>query len=447
MTAKETKGVYFSELMLENVKCFREPVTLNFLNKDKSDWKRWTVILGDNGVGKTTLLQALASFEMYESFDDKGELSIRLKRSELDKNMRKYGGEIAVKLFDDSLSDFNQQPRFTLRKDYTVVPVKLPDGNTRNAVVWLQKVDSSFADKWMVFSYGANRIMGRGALADDFLSKNATTLFDDHEALINAEEWLLQLDYAASRDSGIKELAMKKRAEVISTLIELLPDIDDIIFSEPTKDQLVPELLFHTDFGWFNIHELSLGYRSMIAWVVDLAARMYARYHDSDNPLPEPAIVLVDEIDLHLHPKWQRNIFQYLSERFSATQFIVTAHSPLIVQAAPEDANIVVLRKEGNTVIIDNEVKNVRNWRIDQILTSDLFGLESARNPEITKEMEERVALISKGNRSVEEEKRLNELNELVYSLPTAENPLDIEAMAFIRNAASYFKGKKDNNE
>ncbi len=72
----------------------------------------------------------------------------------------------------------------------------------------------------------------------------------------------------------------------------------------------------------------------MIAWVIDFASRMVDRYPDSPDPLAEPAVVLVDEIDLHLHPKWQRELIGFLTERFPNTQFIVTAHSPLIVQAA-----------------------------------------------------------------------------------------------------------------
>ena len=86
--------------------------------------------------------------------------------------------------------------------------------------------------------------------------------------------------------------------------------------------------------------------------MVDLAVRMFRRYPNSFDPLSEHAIVLVDEIDLHLYPRWQRTIMSFLSDRFPNTQFIVTAHSPLVVQAA-KDANIVLLRREGDRVIID----------------------------------------------------------------------------------------------
>lgn len=449
MTAKETKGVYFSELRLENVKCFREPVTLNFLNEDKSDWRRWTVILGDNGVGKTTLLQALASFEMYSRRGiPTGQSVLGFRDYGMDNFLFKTGGGIFANTFGNSHSGSNTTSEYTLQKfcerGDLVLDAFSTSGTLKDALILHDKVDESVGEKLVIFSYGGNRIMSKSSLGDDFFLKNAATLFDDEAVLINAEEWLLRLDYAASKESDLKESAAKKREQIKDTLRELLPDIHEIKILDPTKDQLTPSVSFNTDFGWLNIHELSLGYRSMIAWVIDLAARMYARYPDSDNPLSEPAIVLVDEIDLHLHPKWQRNIFKYLSERFPATQFIVTAHSPLIVQSAPEDVNLVVLRKNGNTVVIDQEIENVRKWRIDQILTSDLFGLDSARSPEIEAKMKERVALVKKGKLSVDEEKRLKELDELAYSLPTADSASDIEAMEIIRKAAAYLKEKKD---
>lgn len=172
--------------------------------------------------------------------------------------------------------------------------------------------------------------------------------------------------------------------------------------------------------------------------MVDFASRMFDLYPDSKNPLAEPAVVLVDEIDLHLHPSWQRKLMSYLSERFPNTQFIATAHSPLVVQAAT-DANIVLLRREGDHVVIDNDPQVIKGWRVDQILTSELFGLESARPPEYDTALAERKKILSKSKLTKKDRQRLKELEDQM-PLPTGETPRDIEAMDIIRRAAERLK-------
>ncbi len=101
---------------------------------------------------------------------------------------------------------------------------------------------------------------------------------------------------------------------------------------------------------------------------------MVERYPDSSNPLAEAAIVLVDEIDLHLHPDWQRRIITHLGKYFPNTQFIVTAHSPLVVQSADE-INLVVLRKDGEAVQIEQpKIHSFKGWTVEEIMT-DLMDL------------------------------------------------------------------------
>ncbi|MGL4551125.1 MAG: AAA family ATPase [Gemmataceae bacterium] len=191
---------------------------------------------------------------------------------------------------------------------------------------------------------------------------------------------------------------------------------------------------FHTPYGWVPMRQLGYGYQTVIAWMVDLASRMVERYPDSPDPLAEPVIVLVDEIDLHLHPTWQRSLIQRLDERFPKAQFIVTAHSPLVVQAAP-DANLAVLRREGDHVVIDNDVDSIRNWRVDQILTSELFGLKTARPPQIEKDLARRTELLSKSKLSPRDEKEVAELEARIGYLPSGERREDVEMMQELHQA------------
>jgi hypothetical protein len=289
------------------------------------------------------------------------------------------------------------------------------------------------------YGYGATRRMGAVALSEQQGRDTTASLFSDDVTLLNAEEWLLQADYSALVDSPLQKQARTRRDQLIEVLINLLPDVTDIRFVRPTELGRKPRVEVQVPYGWVSISDLSLGYRALVAWIVDLAYRMFERYPESENPLAEPAIVLVDEIDLHLHPKWQRQLISYLTERFPNTQFIVTAHSPLIVQAAT-DANIVLLRREGDHVVIDNDVEAIRGWRIDQVLTSDLFGLETARPPEYDELLAERTKLLGKAKLTKKDESRLKKLEAEIGDLPAGETAADVEAMDVIRRAAEVLK-------
>jgi predicted ATP-binding protein involved in virulence len=187
---------------------------------------------------------------------------------------------------------------------------------------------------------------------------------------------------------------------------------------------------------------MSLGYQTLVAWLVDFASRLFERYPESQNPLAEPAVVLVDEIDLHLHPEWQRKLVGFLSKTFPQTQFIVTAHSPLVVQAAG-DANVVLLQREGNQVVVKNDVESVKNWRVDQILTSELFGLETARSLETEQLLKKRTALLSKKQLSAADRNKLESLHKQMGVLPVGETPEEIRADSVLRELAKKL-GKGD---
>jgi hypothetical protein len=286
------------------------------------------------------------------------------------------------------------------------------------------------------YGYGASRRMevGQLTLFSSLLSNTSESLFSDNASLINAEEWLLQSDYTVKSSSGkTKEKFNKRFNQIIEVLKKVLPEITDI---QIALDQNYhrPRAEFLTPYGWVHLSSLGLGYRTTISWIVDLVIRLFERYPDSEDPLAEPAIVLVDEIDLHMHPKWQRDIMQFLTDRFPNTQFIVTAHSPLVVQAA-QDANIVLLRREGDRVVIDNNPEIIDNWRVDQVLTS-VFEMPSARPAKIEPLLQRRKEILTKPKLTASDRAELKELEAQIGTLPTAETSEDIKAMDIIRRAA-----------
>jgi predicted ATP-binding protein involved in virulence len=435
---------YFLSMTIENVRCFGPVQTLD-LSDGKGRPARWTIILGDNGVGKTTILRSLVAVTPVRN-------PFTLGGNDEDFSIPRYAADTRV-ASEWKPYRHSGESKFKLSADFSVGANLV---ETKNGKEYKHFDVSGYKDAWtadtplsravgevICFGYGASRRMSDTALSDKEEDDSIASLLSDNITLLNAEEWLLQADYAAhaTKSSRAQKRAVERRDKIKDVLINLLPDVDDIRFTQLTEEQQKPGIEVKTPYGWVSIKELSLGYKTLIAWMVDLASRLFDKYPDSPNPLAEPAVVLVDEIDLHLHPKWQRNLMGFLSNLFPNTQFIATAHSPLVVQAAT-DANVVLLRREGDHVVIDNDVKAIHGWRVDQILTSDLFGLESARPPEFDNLLSERTKILSKARLTKKDRARLEQIEESIGSLPTGETPEDMEAMDVIRRAAERLKAE-----
>jgi hypothetical protein len=127
-----------------------------------------------------------------------------------------------------------------------------------------------------------------------------------------------------------------RRLKVLETLRsvvrQLVPEFSNLRIQEQ------PRLGFMVDKRGlpFYLHQLSDGERGLLALVFDLTRRLAIANPDSEDPIADGvALVLIDEIELHLHPKWQRDVLQRLRDIFRACQFVVTTHSPLALGEVP----------------------------------------------------------------------------------------------------------------
>jgi len=235
---------------------------------------------------------------------------------------------------------------------------------------------------WHSCGYGAfRRISGFSsptAKVDVQLQKRFLTLFEEGAALYDVESWLKELDRKAKKSQD--SINRKSLNDATDLICKLLPQVSEI----KIKDQV--------EFMWrgnpTSLNQLSDGYRSMFALVVDLLRWLELSRPDTNVPLNQArGLVLIDEIDAHLHPRWQRQVGFWLTEFFPNIQFIVASHSPFVAMAAGEGA-LTLLEKEGNVVRANQDVPHVRGWAVDQVLTI-LFDMISLRDPQTARLLEE----------------------------------------------------------
>lgn len=130
----------------------------------------------------------------------------------------------------------------------------------------------------------------------------------------------------------------------------------------------------------FNFRDLSDGEKAYLTLVMDIARKLSMTHPDIDNPLEADGIIIVDEIDLHLHPTWQREVISMLKSTFSNCQFILTTHSSHIVSSVNSFENDKLF------VISNGEVEcvetNLYGLESDMVL-SEVFNMTSLRNPQV----------------------------------------------------------------
>ncbi|GAB4463848.1 MAG: hypothetical protein OHK0029_33140 [Armatimonadaceae bacterium] len=436
-TAAIPPPAYFLSLTVQNFRCFgNEPQTLD-LSDGNGRPAQWTILLGENGTGKTTLLQSVAALQPVQDSEREQEYGLHPRQfSEYRSFLFTRLQSQAEAVFHAEVGSFDEAP------DKQKVGFTVLGGNGIARTSQRDYVPIGCFSENLCVGYGANRRMSNRALSESRSDDSCLTLFESNAELLNAEDWLAQNDYAARLANGDQHNQAKHRLESIKTLLmEILPDVSDFRFTVSDTRAMTPQVEAKTPYGWVRVRDLSLGYQAALTWMVDFASRLFERYPNSENPLAEPAICLVDEIDLHLHPRWQRQLMETLTRTFPKTQFIVTAHSPLIVQAAP-NANLALLRREGDHVVIENDVDYIRNWRVDQILTSDLFLNTAVHAPEVEQLLTERTELMSKPQLTPQDRERIAELDRQLGDLPTATAPEDREAMDIIRRAAALLRPK-----
>ncbi|MFM0089298.1 AAA family ATPase [Paraburkholderia sediminicola] len=157
------------------------------------------------------------------------------------------------------------------------------------------------------------------------------------------------------------------------------------------------------------LDRLSDGYRSVVAMTTDIICEMLRYWPDLESAR---GVVLIDEIDVHLHPRWKMRILRSLRAAVPGVQFIATTHDPLCLRGAYDGEVQVLQRDEANDISLVGNLPNVEGLTVEQLLTSDYFGMLSTENVDAEIDMARFVALASSRDRTDQDEAELADLNE-----------------------------------
>ena len=392
--------MFLKSIRLKNVKCFSD-IALSF-EDEHGDIRKRTLLLADNGMGKSTLLKAIAlvtggSDAIADLLDEPSDW-IRYKTQ---------GCEIAAVLVTTEGKEREIRLRIAPKDTHTDVTVK-----NKQSIEWLDEALKKKKKDYFVLGFGASRhlntVKGRRTNTSRFKNKRAqsvATLFDPEAVTTPLDSWAMDLDYREDR-TGLKI--------VRKVLSNLLPEIK---FHRIDKQN--GHLLFDTPDGIVPLHCLSDGYLSMAAWMGDLLFRVFENFDNlQEQPLTAKGLLLIDEVDLHLHPKRQRELFAFLDEWLPHFQFVVTTHSPMAAQQAGEGELHFLTRERGKIHLYPfSGVPNT--LLLHQLVMSPAFGLETDESKEV-EDMKNRYRhLRDKADLSSKEREELNQLEAALTELPT----------------------------
>jgi len=413
--------MYIKKIVLKNIRCFEH---LEFDLSSKGDVQKWGVILGDNGVGKTTLIRSIAM-----GLCDKTGATGLLQDTYGDwVRWDEKKATIKIDLLDGVKKCWIET---TIHHEYdskleTVEQVTDP----KNGFPW---------KKMFVCGYGANRSILGSELAEKYSPADSLyTLFSYGQPLQSPE------------------LMLRRRALNKKEIAEICGWLDGVLMLEKGSTKL-DEGGIKIKGAWGRdvyLGSLPDGHMAMLTLVLDMlgwaSLKGLKRWKNKLS-----GIILIDEIEQHLHPSWQKYIIKLLHKVFPNLQFIATTHSPLCaigtanLENAEKVCSLLVLSQEDDYVKGQDKIKPPSGQRADQVLTSYLFDLETTRSDDTLQQIERYSALLAKDKRSEKEQSELVKLRKkLNEKLGSAETPLQQLVEEAVRKAldklvAETVKAKK----
>ena len=379
------------KLHISNFKMFEE-ITLEFK-------PGFNLLIGDNGVGKTTVLEA-ATVAVSGFLAGMEDVSTRnIYKDDIHYQIVKDNNGIPNKLYKEPV-----EVESTLNydgSDYTWSRVKKgatvssrTSINPRDILKVSRELINSTEHKILpLISYQSASRHWVSARSDANEKKRKELhnrrcgylgCMEKTANLASINNWCKQMEWGSVRMNHISG-NYQQFGKIVSKFMSIMNDgvVSEVIFNPNSEF-----LLYCEDGEYKAISDLSAGYQSVLNLILDLAYRMAILNPDEGDNIPNAeGIVLIDEIDSNLHPKWQWRIIDALTETFPNVQFIAATHSPIIVSSC-KNANIISIDEEQNIRYIGDSYA----FSVNEIL-KDILGyyMRPAKVENLIEEFEKRM--------------------------------------------------------
>lgn len=442
-----------SQLRIKNFRCFTDlELELN---------EQLTVLVAENGQGKSALLDAIriglwpfvSSFDLARSaFNPPGNAiaisDVRLVRLPNGDMARQLPTEVAL-TGDFGMGSSDTWVRY--RDSEAKATKTKDDGDTSKMKNWsaavqaqIRSPDKPTLDLPVFGYYGTGRLWAQKRLIEKPKGKDDTqdpdfyirtfgyvNCLDPASSYKHFKEWFIWA-YESLREQQINKMEGRANDEELSAAQGRIRVVQQAIdtFLKPITGWHTLEysisrekslILHHEDQGTLDVEQLSDGIRSVLAMVGDIAYRcIKLNPHMGVNAARETiGVVMIDEVDMHLHPRWQQVVLGQLQEAFPQVQFIVTTHSPQVLSTTPAEC-IRILASEWDEErdqqrIVVHPVTRQTQGVASSDLLAEIMGTDPLPNIEIVRQLSHYMALIQQDLESSDEANQLRSLLEEHY--------------------------------
>lgn len=322
---------------------------------------KMNIICGPNGIGKTTIIDSIAHIFTH------GYSQI------LKKNVNSETGSIKYTLTFEDIEDISntinidvynplEQCRFNSRYDLS------------NKIIYLKTNRT--------FNYENLGAIAKDEVVD--ISRSAELSMNGiHHS--SSKSWFINKFVFANVPNSLKPEQIHNFELAKSCFSKLNKD-----FSFKTVDPNSFDIIVNTPSGEIIYEYLSSGFKSIISIIFGIIREIEFRFRENRIRAQEfDGIVLIDEIELHLHPEWQEQVSRILKEVFPEAQFILTTHSPHVIQTASK-GEVIALERSGNDINkreLEDQEYGYLGWTVEEVL-KHVMGMGSLKTPEYIKARE-----------------------------------------------------------